>query len=163
MVCQNPQLTDCYALRLVTTRLSSSVGNFITGNRCGSVTGLVVSMVTCCQVDVNYSKRSRLSSELNTASFRTTVYLISDPNPSFITNTYFFISKLGYKLRTHQGWETRHWNKRVPVYPKINRVKRYLMRCTQPLCVQGYQILESVVPIMFTDYNWNIFGTYYGY
>lgn len=85
---QNPQLTVGYILRLVTTRLSSSVGNFITGTRCGSVTGLVVSMVTRSKLDVNYSKRSRLSPKLNIASFTTTVGLISDQKPSFITNTH---------------------------------------------------------------------------
>ena len=75
--------------RLVTTRLSSPVGNFITGNRCGSVTGLLVSMVTRCRLDVNYSKRSRLSPKLKITSFTTTTDLISDQKPSFITNTHW--------------------------------------------------------------------------
>jgi hypothetical protein len=88
LLCQNPQLTVGYILRLVIAWLSSSVGNFITGTRCGSVTGLLVSMVTRCRLDVNYSKRSRLSPKLNIASFTTTVDFISDQKPSFITNTH---------------------------------------------------------------------------
>jgi len=122
ILCQNPQLTVGYILTLVTARLSSSVGNFITGTRCGSVTGLVVSMVTRCRLDVNYSKRSRISPKLNIASFTTTVDLISDQKPSFITNTHWIISKVGHKLRIRQGCKNRQGNKTVPLYPIVCRV-----------------------------------------